>query len=758
VIRLAVSVEGVVQGVGFRPFVHALATRQGLVGWVQNGTGGVRIEVQGPAGHVQAFLASLRGEAPPASRIEQVNATEIPIHDEAAFRIAPSRGDARVRAMVPADLATCAECLAEVQSPAERRYRYPFTNCTRCGPRYTILSRLPYDRPNTTLRDFPLCEACAREYGDPWNRRFHAQPIACPTCGPRLRLVRADGTELVHGDAAMEQAGAALVEGRILALKGLGGFQLLVDATNSAAVRRLRERKQREEQPFAVLFASLEMARAACLLDAEEEALLVSPAAPIVLVRRRREAPLPVATEIAPRNPHLGVMLPYTPLHCILLSAVQRPVVCTSGNLSEEPMCIDDAEAMGRLGDIADVFLVHDRPIVRPMDDSVARLGPCGPQLLRRARGYAPLPHAFPGGLCVLALGGQLKSTVALAKEGQVVVSQHLGDLFSLEGALLLERVTADLLSFFDAKPELIACDLHPDYVSTRLAERLAATWQVPLERVQHHHAHVAACMAEHGLEGPILGLAWDGSGLGTDGSLWGGEALVVDGRAFRRVAHLRPFSLPGGERAIREPRRAAFGLVHEALGPNAVGLLAPLFAAEEISVLSQMTARRLNAPRTTSVGRLFDAIAALAGVRATAGFEGQAAMELELVADGVDERDAYTLPLREGEPAVIDWELLLRAVLNDRERGLPASAMSARFHNALAQVAEDIAVRVGLPRVVLSGGCFQNLRLTRSVRQRLVARGIEVYLPKRFPPNDGGLSLGQAYVAAVKKAACRCV
>jgi hydrogenase maturation protein HypF len=757
VIRLAVSVEGAVQGVGFRPFVHALATGQGLVGWVQNGTEGVRIEVQGPAGRVQAFLSSLRCEAPPASRIEQVNATEIPIRDETAFRIAPSRSDARVRATVPADLATCAECLAEVQSPAERRYRYPFTNCTGCGPRYTILLRLPYDRANTTLGDFPLCEACAREYADPRNRRFHAQPIACPACGPRPRLLRADGTELGHGDAAMELAAAALVEGRILALKGLGGFQLLVDATDAAAVGRLRERKQREEKPFAVLFPSLEMARAACVLDAEEEALLSSPAAPIVLVRRRRDAPLSIAAEVAPRNPYLGVMLPCTPLHSILLSAVQRPVVCTSGNLSEEPMCIDNAEAMERLGGIADVFLVHDRPIVRPLDDSVTRIGPTGPQVLRRARGYTPLPHPFLVGPTVLALGGQLKSTVTWAKDGQAVVSQHLGDLFSPEGVMLLERTVRDLGTFFDAAPEVVACDLHPDYASTRLAERLASEWCVPIERVQHHHAHVAACVAEHRLQGPVLGLAWDGAGFGTDDTLWGGEALVVDGMAFERIAHLRPFSLPGGERAIREPRRAALGLIFEVFGASAAEMLTAMFTAAERSVLQGMLERGLQSPRTTSMGRLFDAVAALAGVRHRAGFEGQAAMELEFAADGVDDRTAYPLPLRDGHPALADWEPLLRAVLFDVEHGLGPAVISARFHNALVELADATAQRAGISQVVLSGGCFQNLRLANAIYHRLVGRGFKVFLAERFPTNDGGVSLGQAYVAALRRKEGRC-
>ncbi len=749
--RLAVQVEGVVQGIGFRPFVHGAATRLGLTGWVRNGTEGVRIEVQGPSARVQAFLDTLRREAPPGARVARVLSSALPqrAHED-DFRIVPSERAARVRPTLPPDLATCPQCLAEIASPTERRFGYPFTNCTHCGPRYTILQRPPYDRANTTMRDLPLCEACAREYANPADRRFHAQPIACPACGPQLVATGADGAELARGTDALGRGAAALLAGRILALKGLGGYQLLVDATSSIAVARLRARKQRPEKPLAVMFPSLAAARRVCSLDAGEEHLLVSPEAPIVLARKQSASAQHVVDEVAPGNPWLGLMLPYTPLHQVLLSTVARPLVCTSGNLSEEPMCSEDEEARARLGAIADLFLAHDRAIVRPMDDSIARVGPLGPQLLRRARGYAPVAHPFPSGPCVLALGGSLKSTVALAQDGEVVVSQHIGDLSSPEGRRLLERVVADLLAFFQAAPEVIACDLHPDYPSTWLAEALATAWRVPLERVQHHHAHVAACVAEHQLAGPVLGLAWDGAGLGSDGTVWGGEALVVDGPSFRRVVQLRPFSLPGGERALREPRRAALGLVYEALGETAA--LTPLFADAEARVLARMIERRVQAPRTTSMGRLFDAIAALAGVRSAAGFEGQAAMALEFAAEGHDE-PPYPLPLGRGQPALADWEPLVRAVLEDRARGVCPGTISARFHASLAQLAEEIAQRVGLARVILCGGCFQNLRLARAVSQRLMARGCQVYLPQYFPTNDGGLALGQAYVAALRLA-----
>ena len=755
-IRIALSIQGIVQGVGFRPFVHAAAVHRGLSGWVQNGTDGVRIEVQGPAEAVREFVGALRSSAPPAARIDRFATAELLPVPEIGFVIVESQKNEIVRATLPPDLATCAECIAEVTSLSERRHRYPFTNCTRCGPRFTIIERLPYDRPNTTMARFELCAACRREYEAPADRRFHAQPIACATCGPKLRLVDADGTAIAAGDEALEQSASALLQGDILALKGLGGFQLLVDATNMEVVARLRARKRRDDKPFAVMFPSLKHVHDACALNSEEEALLCSPEAPIVLLRRKA-APGCIADNVAPANPRLGVMLPYTPLHLLLLGLTNRPLVCTSGNLSDEPMCIEEDEARVRLAGIADLYLVHDRPIVRPMDDSVARLGPTGLQLLRRARGYTPLPHAFPDGPCILALGGQLKSTVTLCKGDQAVVSQHIGDLFTLEATLLLDRMVTDLLAFFEAKPEVIVCDLHPDYASTRLAERLASAWQVPLDRVQHHHAHVAACMAEHQLEGPVLGLAWDGAGLGPDGTLWGGEALVVDGPTFRRIAHLRPFPLPGGERAIREPRRAALGLLFDAFGSKACELLPGMFSDAEIPVLRSMLERRLQSPQTTSIGRLFDAVAAIAGIRSTAGFEGQAAMALEFAAYGVDDRTAYPLPLSGGVPAIADWQPLVTSVLRDRDHGLAASVIAARFHNALVDLAETLAIRAGVARVVLSGGCFQNLRLTQAIHERLVARGFQVYVPERFPANDGSLSLGQAYVVALRRKADPC-
>ena len=756
-IRLAVQVRGVVQGVGFRPFVHGMARRHGLSGWVRNQADEVRLEVQGAEAAVRQFLHALAHRPPPGARLEALETSPLAVRSEEGFRITDSAVDVVAGLALPADHATCDACLTESESPGERRYRYPFTNCAHCGPRFTIVEALPFDRPRTSMREFRMCAACAAEYADPADRRFHAQAIACPSCGPQVRMLSADGTERTHDEDAILAAAAALLDGELVALKGLGGFHLLADATNAAAVGELRRRKGRDAKPFAVMFPSLAALRSVCVVSPAEAQWLTAPAAPIVLVRRRPTASgdLRIAAAVAPGNPRIGALLPYTPLHRLLLNAVQRPLVCTSGNRSDEPICIETAEALSRLSGVVDRFVVHDRRIVRPVDDSVVRVSGAEMHMLRRARGFAPLavplPVATPSA-SVLALGGHLKATITVAARGQAVVSQHLGDLTSPEARQWHERTARELLACISVVPDVVACDLHPDYASTLLAERLAADWRVPLCRVQHHHAHVAACVVEHGLTGPVLGLVWDGSGLGSDGVLWGGEALVVDGATARRVAHLRPFPLPGGERAMREPRRAALGLLYEIVGQAAGPELAALFPDLSVAALLQMMERRVGCPRTTSVGRLFDAVAALLGIRVTGGFEGQAAMEVEYAADDGGECGAYSVPLTGGSPAVADWQPLVEALRRERAGGVPATVCAARFHGALVQLAEDVARRVNLPRVVLTGGCFQNARLNDAIRVRLVRQGFRVYVPQRYPPNDGGLSLGQAAVAGWQK------
>jgi hydrogenase maturation protein HypF len=745
--RLAIEASGIVQGVGMRPFVHRVATERGLVGWVQNEAGAVRIEVQGGSSNVRAFVEKLTHGCPPPASIERIVIREVEERDEASFRILGSLEGSERHPAIPTDLAVCDECALEVDDRGARRYRYPFANCTRCGPRFTIVEDLPYDRARTSMKAFAMCPDCAAEYEAPTDRRFHAQPIACPACGPMLTLLSSERRVLGHGDTALRLAAAAVVAGEVVAIKGIGGYQLLADATSAQAVARLRARKHREAKPFAVMFPSLEVLRRCCVVSYDEERELASPAAPILLVRRRCGA---VADDVAPNNPHVGAMLPYSPLHRLLSSEIARPFVCTSGNLSDEPMCTDDADALDRLGGIADLFLQHDRPIVRPADDSVGRIGPHGLTLLRRARGYAPLPWrlAEPTPI-VLALGAQLKSTVALAMRGQVVVSQHLGDMHGAEAVRLLARTADDLLRFYDVRPEVIACDEHPDYASTRLAEHLATSHGVPLVRVQHHHAHVAAGIAEYALEGPVLGIAWDGSGYGSDHSIWGGEFLVCDGHEARRVAHLRPFGLPGGAQAVREPRRAALGVLHEAFGQETADYGRRWFGAVEGAVLARMLARSCSSPRTTSMGRLFDAVAALVGLVDRARFEGEAAMALEFVAESVDAVEPYAVRVEPGDPLVADWEPLVRAVIDDVRAGLPVSVISARFHETLAAFAEDVATRVGAARVVLTGGCFQNARLARRAAERLERRGLRVHVPRAFPPNDGGISLGQILVAS---------
>lgn len=816
--RLAITVRGVVQGVGFRPFVYHLATQLGLGGWVVNQADTVRIEVQGERTALDAFLDVLRRTPPPQARVELVEAAETALEDGGAagesppFEIRTSGASAPPGPAIPADLGTCPECLAEIQDRRQRRYRYPFTNCTSCGPRWSIIRQLPYDRPRTAMAGFAMCPECQAEYDDPADRRFHAQPIACPRCGPALQLLDARGGRLASGDAALAEAVEALRSGLIVALKGLGGFQLLADATSAEAVARLRQRKRRPDRPFAVMLPSLEDAREFCDLSDAEAAMLISPRAPIVLLRSRAGEGRRGTGGVAPGNPYLGVMLPYTPLHQLLMQGIGRAIVCTSGNLSEEPMAISTEEALRRLGPIADLLLTHDRPIVRPVDDSIVRFGEAGMQVLRRARGFAPLPleigHSELAGQSkvarrpptVLAVGGHLKNTVALCLGGeppgpsarhgaaQVVMSAHIGDLDSVPSVQVFRGAIDDLLDFFQAKPDAVACDLHPDYASTRHAESLAARWGVPLLRVQHHHAHVAACMAEHGLTGPVLGFSWDGTGYGPDGTVWGGETLLCDGASCRRVAHLRTFTLPGGDRAVRQPRRSAFGLLHEILGPVAAEIAAAWFQASEIEALQIMLARGLNSPRTSSMGRLFDAVAVLCGLPAVISFEGQAAMTLEYAADEGEEA-AYSFaclerecevdgcnvgsphpwPLSQRERGsiqrpcsettfarcperkgtlVIDWEPVVRGVLADREAGVPVGRISARFHNALAEMAVAVAGHVGCRQVALTGGCFQNALLAERTRRRLSAAGFVVYTHQEVPPGDGGLALGQVLLA----------
>ncbi len=712
--RRRIRVRGVVQGVGFRPFVHRVAAREGLGGRVWNDGEGVVVEVEGPVLALDAFTRALSDEAPPLARVASTAAERIALVGEHGFAVVASH-DGAGSAIVPPDVATCEDCLRELFDPADRRHRYPFVNCTNCGPRLTIVTRVPYDRPNTTMAGFPLCPDCRREYEDPTDRRFHAEPIACPACGPRLSM-------------PLEEAVAALREGAIVAVKGLGGYHLACDATSETAVARLRERKGREEKPLAVMAADP-------LASAEptpaELALLRSPARPIVLVRRREGAP--IAPSVAPGTPWLGLMLPYTPLHHLLCADTGRPLVLTSGNRSDEPIAFDDDEARRRLGDVADLFLAHDRPIHRRCEDSVVRAG----FPMRRSRGYAPSSLRLPVPLerPVVAAGAELKSTFCVARGAEAFLSSHLGDLTGEDAHAAFRNDLALWLDMLGVEPAAVACDLHPDYLSTRWA------WEqgVPVVEVQHHHAHAAACLAEHGETGPALAVVLDGTGYGTDGTIWGGEVLRCDLTGFERVAHLEPMPLPGGAAAVREPWRIAAAHLER------LGRAVPW---ERWELVRQSLA--VNAPLSSGAGRLFDACAALLGVREGVSYEGQAAIELEHLAGAV-RAPAYSCAVDAG---TISGSDLIAAAHDDLAAGRPREQIAAAFHEGVAAAFAAACTETGGPgTVVLSGGCLQNLRLLASLRMRLERAGFRVLSHADVPPNDGGVSYGQAAVTAARLA-----
>ena len=754
--RVRVVIRGAVQGVGFRPFVFRLAEELGLDGWVSNTTQGVLIEAEGSPRLLEALLLRIEGDKPPPALIQSLEPCFLDPVGYAGFEIRESRAGEKTALVLP-DIATCPECLREIFDPEDRRYRYPFTNCTHCGPRYTIIEALPYDRPNTSMKNFDMCPACRAEYEDPRDRRFHAQPTACPACGPRLALWAPGGETLAERHEALQEVVDAIARGRIAAVKGLGGFHLMVDASNEDAVRRLRQRKLREEKPLALMYPSLEHVREDCEVSELEERLLRSRESPIVLMQRKQARR--IAPNVAPGNPYLGVMLPYTPLHHMLMHAAGCPLVATSGNLTDEPICIDERDALERLGGIADLFLVHDRPIVRHVDDSIVRVVLGRELVLRRARGYAPLPILVDDDLpSVLAVGAHLKNTVATAVGRSVFCSQHIGDLHTPQALDAFRSVIDSFEKLWDTHPEIIACDLHPDYASTRYA--LAAG--KPVMPVQHHYAHVLSCMAENDLPTPVLGISWDGTGYGPDGTVWGGEFLMVTRDGFVRVAHLRTFRLPGGEKAVAEPRRAALGLLYECFGEDLLDMtdLEPVreFDHEERKLLVSMLRQGFHAPLTSSAGRLFDAVAALSGVRQISIFEGQAAMDLEFSLAGTRSDASYDLVLHvettEGSSPVIiaDWEPMVLELLGDVRAKQPVAHISARFHNTLVEMMVAVARRVETRRVALTGGCFQNVYLlTRAVR-RLREEGFHPYWHQRIPPNDGGIALGQVMATLRKR------
>ena len=746
----AIRVTGVVQGVGFRPFVHRLAVHHGLAGWVRNVAGTVEIHVEGEDNDLDAFEVALRLEAPPISRIDTLSGeSALPLGAD-DFRITES-ADADGNRPVPPDVAICAHCDAEMRNPSGRRYRHPFITCTDCGPRYTVIDQLPYDRERTSMAVFPMCDACRAEYETPDDRRYHAETIACNACGPGVWLERDDGSVIASGEHAMHSAVRLIATGLIAAIRGVGGFHLACDATDDSAVRRLRFRKHRDAKPLAVMVATLADAEAIAHVSPAHAKLLLGPEHPIVLLPRRPDST--IASAVAPGLDWIGVMLPYAPLHRLLLESVDRPLVMTSGNLTDEPIAIDNDEARTRLAGIADFFLLHDREILSRVDDSVVRVVDGEAVLLRRSRGYAPLPLRLPVASPepLVAVGPHLKNTFTLVRGDTAYVSPHIGDLECLESLAHFRATLARYRDLFRIDPTVAVRDLHPGYLSTRIAEELGLDRVIA---VQHHHAHVAAVMAEHAVTDRVVGVALDGTGYGDDGRVWGAEVLVADLLGYERKAHLAYAPLPGGDAAAREPWRVAAGYV--SLDPDVAPAFALAFAGitdEQRGVVARQVERGLNAPLASSMGRLFDAAAAVLGVRRGMSYEGQAAMELESLAGSVGAR-ALTMPVEEtGGMLVMNPVPLLATLGERRQRGVDVRTLAAMFHesviDAIVRVALQVATAERRGVVALGGGSFQNARLLSGVRRRLAAAGLRVLVPRSLGPNDGAISYGQAAVAA---------
>ena len=756
-----IHIKGVVQGVGFRPFVYNLATELSLEGWVLNSSSGVEIQVIGPGYVLDEFIERLMEDAPPLARIEYISATSVPpsaveIPELGCFVIRHSQAQPGEFLPISPDVSICDDCLHELFDPDDRRYRYPFINCTNCGPRFTIIQDIPYDRPKTTMSPFTMCQDCQAEYDDPANRRFHAQPNACAVCGPQVRLQIANRKSQIVGEDAIQMVRELLVRGRVVAIKGLGGFHLACDATNGEAVALLRERKGRVDKPFALMCFDLETIEGYCEVNDDERALLTSHERPIVLLRRRSDAT--ISSLVAPGNDYLGVMLPYTPLHYLLLEPVNdfpSALVMTSGNYSEEPIATDNDEVLERLGNLADAFLLHDRAIHARCDDSVTRIF-AGTELpIRRSRGYAPYPVHLPFEVGqVLGVGAELKNTFCLTRDRYAFLSQHIGDMENYETLRFFEQMVEQLERTFRIKPEAIAYDLHPGYLSSKYAQEHVRDASCILHPVQHHHAHIASVMAENGLTGerPVIGVAFDGTGYGADGAIWGGEFLVADYGTFRRAAHLKYVPLPGGDAAIRKPYRTALAHLWAA-GLDWDNRLPSVAAAPlgERVILEQQLKRDVSVVSTSSVGRLFDAVSSLTGVRQEVNYEAQAAIEFEmLVEHGME--DAYTFSLNGEE---IDVSPCIRAVVADVRAGIAAGVIAARFHNGLAQMVRDVCVcllkETGLKEVALSGGVFQNVTLLGKVLPLLQEAGFTIYIHRLIPPNDACISLGQAVIAGIK-------
>ncbi len=801
--RAKITITGIVQGVGFRPFIYKIATELKLLGWVNNSSQGVFIEVEGTINQLNTFLDKIPLEKPAISSIHNIEYWLLDPVGYTNFEIIPSTDGEKTTIILP-DLATCSECLQEIFDPENRRYLYPFTNCTNCGPRFSIIDNIPYDRLHTSMKNFVMCKHCQNEYDNPLNRRFHAQPNACPKCGPRLQLWDNQGHILADDHPALLHTVKAIIQGQIIAIKSIGGFHLIVDSRNENSVQRLREVKQRLEKPFALLYPNLNSIKHDCFVSDLEAKLLLSSASPLVLLKRYPHPPTPsptgegekyspnsstgegekyssnsstgegekffamysfisplplgfglgvraviqnnIAENIAPDNPYLAVMLPSNPLHIILMKELNFPIVATSGNISDEPICIDENEALLRLQNIADLFLIHNRPIVRPIDDSIVRIIYDQEMILRRARGYAPLPVRISTKHKILAVGGHLKNTIAIAISNQVFISQHIGDLTTKLALDSFENIIASFEQLYQFKPEAIACDLHPHYSSSQYAQN----YSIPIIKVQHHYAHILSCMAENDLlnKCPLLGIAWDGTGYGLDGTIWGGEFLQINDINFDRIAHFKPFKLPGGDNAIKSPKRIAIALLYEIFGNDVFAMdnLAPIQSCtpQELSILKTMLQNNINTVITTSVGRLFDAISSILNLCHHTTYEGQAAIKLEFTL----EKEISVYYPYEIVNNVIDWTKIIKEILTDLKLGLSVGYISTKFHNTLCEIILRIARQTGHKRVIISGGCFQNKYLLETTIKKLIDAKFSPHWPQKIPPNDGGIALGQIIAA----------
>ncbi len=754
--RFHIQVKGIVQGVGFRPFIYNLARNFSLSGYVLNNTRGVDIEVEGKKENLKLFLRNIHTKSPPLAVIDKMSWQELFPVKYTSFEIRSSHKEGDKFLPISPDISICDDCVKELLDSHDRRHGYPFINCTNCGPRFTIIKDIPYDRQRTTMSDFKMCKDCQLEYHDPFNRRFHAQPNSCWKCGPQVRILDKNGI-LVTCKDPIHFATHLIKEGKILAVKGIGGYHLACDATKSEVVTRLREGKNRIDKPFALMMLSVQQIKRFCKVTYEEERLLLSPRRPIVLLERKGSS---LPENIAPKNKYLGVMLPYTPLHYLLLNEVKIPLIMTSGNISEEPIAYKDEDALNRLGKIADVFLVHNRKIQVRVDDSVSRVVKKKPMIIRRSRGYAPQPIkvGINAKKCVLAVGGHSKNTFCFLKGNDGIISHHIGDLENLEALSAFEEGVEHYKKIFYCQPQVIACDMHPNYASTNFAREYSKKNSLPLIPVQHHHAHIVSLIAERGLDlnKKFIGVAFDGSGFGSDGNIWGGEFLIVSQAEFKRAAHFRYVHLPGGEAAIKEPWRMALSYIYEVYGDNCIPITCQILKnwvrSEKIHLVKKLIKKGINSPLTSSVGRLFDAVATILGVRERINHEGQAAIELEMLS--LRKKDSvYPFEITEqGDGFVVDARPLIEAILVENKRKVEPQVIATRFHWSVSSIILDVCKilrkRWGLNQVALSGGVFQNTLLVRQVVYLLTSSNFEVFLPKLLPPNDGGISLGQAVIA----------